>query len=241
MTRQPRYLDLAANLRRQIAKGRYAIGDLLPTEHALCEKHDVSRHTTRAALQVLEDQGLIERRPGLGTRVIASGAAPVFTQPLGGLEDLMQYAHEARLAITSSSKTTLASRDATRLGAKQSSKWLRIDGVRRVHGRPVAATSIFIAEAIGARLSDFRDSDHAVTEHIEQKYGISAATINQRISAELLTRADASLLEDKVGSPILRTIRRYFDAAERLFVISDSRHPAEIFSYEMSFRRASVK
>lgn len=241
MARSPRYLDLANVLRKQIAQGKFTIGDRLPTEHALCDRHGLSRHTARAALQVLEDEGLIERRPGIGTRVISSMKQAAFTQPLGGLDHLLQYAHEARLTITAAAPASLTAAEAARFGAEKASKWLKLDGVRRILDQPVAATTIYVAAAIGAKAADFRKPDRAITEQIEAKFGVAAASISQRISSELLREQDASALGVPLGGTILRTIRRYFDASNRLYVISDSRHPGDRFSYEMSFRRAPPK
>jgi DNA-binding GntR family transcriptional regulator len=133
----------------------------------------------------------------------------------------------------------LADRDALRLGAPSGSTWLRFEGVREIDGERIAATAIYILSAIGARAEDFRGTKRAFTEEVEKRYGVGVAAITQTIRAELLTGNDAAALKAPAGSPILRTVRRYYDAAGRLFVLSDTRHPAERFSYEMSFRRQS--
>lgn len=237
MSRTPRYLDLAASLRKSITTGKYKIGAQLPTEHALCAKHDVSRHTARAALQLLEDENLIERRPGLGTRVISNGAPAEFSQPLGGLDDLLQYAHEAILHITGTEQRKLSPSLAAALGAPKATEWLVLKGVRRVNEQAIAATAIYIADAVGAKTVDFKDTSKAVTEHIEKKYGISVAGITQTIRAELLGKEDALALDAASAQPALRTIRRYYDASDRVFVISDTRHPSDRFTYEMSYKR----
>ncbi|MEM9168844.1 MAG: GntR family transcriptional regulator [Pseudomonadota bacterium] len=237
MAKSPRYAALAAEWRRAIADGRYAVGALLPTEHALCEQHGVSRHTARAALQILESAGLIERRPGLGTIVLSAGDAVEFAQPLGGLDDLMQYAREARLEVRRTGKCTLNKADAALYRGDAGSLWLRIDGRRAAGGKPIAATSILIADALGAAENDFADGADPVTETIERRYGVSIAKIRQSIRAETVAGDDADLLEVAAGAPCLRTIRRYYDAADALFVVSDSRHPADRFVYEMSYRR----
>lgn len=237
MPRTPRYLDLAASLRKSITTGKYKLGAQLPTEHALCEKHEVSRHTARAALQLLEDENLIERRPGLGTRVISTGAPAAFSQPLGGLDDLLQYAHEAKLKIASVERRKLSSSLAAMLGAPKGTAWLMLEGARRVNNQAIAATTIFIADAIGAKPADFKDTRKAITEHIEQKYGVSVAAITQTICAEQLSEGDARALDASPGQPALRTIRRYYDASDRLFVISDTRHPSDRFTYEMTYKR----
>ena len=41
MTKRPRYLDLAADMRRQITDGAWGLGDQLPTEHQLCAQHGI--------------------------------------------------------------------------------------------------------------------------------------------------------------------------------------------------------
>lgn len=238
MARNLRYIDLAASLRKKISNGHYKVGDHLPTEHQLCEKHKLSRHTARAALQVLEDEGLIERKPGLGTTVISTGKIAAFSQPLGGLDDLLQYAHKAQLKTTSSETVKLSSSVAQRLGAKRNSSWLVLQGVRVAKGAAIAATTIYISDVFRAKAADFKNPAKAVTEHIETKYGVPVAAITQTIKAEELSEKDANALGAPVHQPILRTIRRYYDAADRLFVISDTRHPSDRFVYEMAYERS---
>jgi DNA-binding GntR family transcriptional regulator len=238
MPRNPRYIALASELRRAIAAGELSVGDQLPTEFALCETHAVSRHTARAALQVLEDARLIERRPGLGTRVIAKEEHTAFVQPLGGLSELLQYAREARLRIVTTRRHDLSAAEAKHLGATVRKGWLRIDGVRRgADGKALAATSIYVSAEIDAKMEDFRTTRSAVTEIIERRHGVAVAEINQTIRAELLSPDDAKALGEEEGTPSLRTVRRYFDASRRLFVISDTRHPGGRFAYEMTYRR----
>ena len=72
---KPRYAELGDLLQAAIEKGEYAVGTLLPTELELCERFSVSRHTARAALAQLITAGLVQRRPGAGTRVISQRAA----------------------------------------------------------------------------------------------------------------------------------------------------------------------
>ncbi len=51
---QPRYAQIAEQLTTEIVTGRRGIGTLLPTEHALCAQHGVSRATVREAMRKLE-------------------------------------------------------------------------------------------------------------------------------------------------------------------------------------------
>jgi GntR family transcriptional regulator len=56
-------------LRQAILGGTFRPGSQLPTEAELCEMLGVSRTVVREALRVLEDDGLVARRHGVGTFV----------------------------------------------------------------------------------------------------------------------------------------------------------------------------
>src|SRR5215218_10009664 len=56
-------------LRQAITGGTFRPGSQLPTEAELCEMLGVSRTVVREALRVLEDDGLVSRRHGVGTFV----------------------------------------------------------------------------------------------------------------------------------------------------------------------------
>src|SRR5574339_565823 len=56
-------------LRKAITEGVYRPGSQLPTEAELCAMLGVSRTVVREALRMLEDDGLVARRHGVGTFV----------------------------------------------------------------------------------------------------------------------------------------------------------------------------
>src|SRR5947209_8531546 len=60
----------AADLRDAIRTGAFGTSGQLPSEPALSRQLGVSRPTVRHALSLLEQQGLIVRRQGLGTFVL---------------------------------------------------------------------------------------------------------------------------------------------------------------------------
>jgi len=59
-------------LRHQITSGSWAIGERIPTESELAQLTGTSRNTVREAVQSLVHAGLLERRQGSGTYVLAS-------------------------------------------------------------------------------------------------------------------------------------------------------------------------
>jgi GntR family transcriptional regulator len=63
------YQKIYSQLRDRILQGFYAVGQKIPTERQFCSEFGVSRITTRHAIKLLQDQGLLESRQGTGTFV----------------------------------------------------------------------------------------------------------------------------------------------------------------------------
>src|ERR1700752_3079190 len=72
-SRIPRYHQIAQSLRERIGQGRPAAGERLDNQRKLAREFNVTLMTLRQALELLERDGLITRRHGLGTFV----ASPV--------------------------------------------------------------------------------------------------------------------------------------------------------------------
>jgi GntR family transcriptional regulator len=71
VAQEPRLRQIADELRQQIESGTLGPGALLPSEPELARSHGVSRQTARAALQLLEREGLVVVRPRRG-RIVRS-------------------------------------------------------------------------------------------------------------------------------------------------------------------------
>ncbi len=69
--------EVTAALRERISFGQYRAGQLIPPERALAEEFQVARLTLRKALDPLIHEGLVNKVPGIGTRVIARDAVGV--------------------------------------------------------------------------------------------------------------------------------------------------------------------
>lgn len=62
--------DIAALVRREIAKGVLQQHDRLPPERVMSDTYGAARGTVRKALLQLEEEGFVETRPGSGTYVV---------------------------------------------------------------------------------------------------------------------------------------------------------------------------
>jgi GntR family transcriptional regulator, arabinose operon transcriptional repressor len=84
------YQEICAKLAEEIRSGKRVPGDRVETERELAEKHNVSRITSKRALNLLEEEGLVVRRRGLGTFVVNpadKGEKPLIHRPSFSLKE----------------------------------------------------------------------------------------------------------------------------------------------------------
>jgi DNA-binding GntR family transcriptional regulator len=66
----PRYRQIADIIRRRIESGELQPERPIPSESAIMQEFGVARATARHAVEVLREQGLVVKVPGLGTYVL---------------------------------------------------------------------------------------------------------------------------------------------------------------------------
>ncbi|WP_251552287.1 GntR family transcriptional regulator [Neobacillus muris] len=66
---KPKYQIIIDDIKSKILSGDYSIGEQIPTESALQETYNVSRHTVRMAISELANDGFLRSEKGSGTFV----------------------------------------------------------------------------------------------------------------------------------------------------------------------------
>ncbi|MGB7541134.1 MAG: GntR family transcriptional regulator, partial [Burkholderiales bacterium] len=235
----PRYLQIARDLRRSIANGRYPLGAQLPTEHELCKRLGVSRFTIREAIRVLASAGLVSRKPRAGTVVTALPDDARYTQSIGSLHDLSQYARSTKLDYVHVGRIALSRVQARAMSAAPGEEWIYAIAIRRevANGKPLGATQLFLNPALKGIERALRRSRGPVYSIIERDFRVRIERVEQVISAIALDERDATNLGVPIGMPGLLITRSYFDETGRLLERADNVHPADRFSYRMELRR----
>jgi len=236
---QPRYLQIAGDLKQAIAQGRYPVGAKLPTEAELCEQFGISRFTAREAVRVLATAGLVTRRQRVGTVVIALPDDARYTHDASSVRDLLQYAQDTELRLAFVGRVALSRAQAKELESTAGTEWAYAMGLRIVPGetRPICVTRLFLNPLLKGIEGKLRGRKGAVYALIEAEYGVGIERVDQELQAVLLDTDDAANLGAAAGSPALKVLRRYYDAHGRLLELAENVHPSDRFSYRMQLRK----
>ncbi len=236
------HAEIAKDLAEQIASGKVPVGDLLPTEFELCERYGASRYTVRVPLGQLQEQGLISRRKNVGTRVEASRPTAGFMQSLASVEDLAQFGATHVRVVRDVGEVVVDLQQAQLLGCPGGSRWqrissLRMDGAKK--SRPIGWTDVYIDPAYADVGPMVRKAPQTlISELIESRYGRRITRIRQDLRASTVPAHLAEELKVDAGTPALMIVRRYFDAADDVFEITMTIHPAERFTFSMELHRS---
>ena len=234
-----RYTEIADELIGRIRSGKLAVGALVPGELQLMQDYGSSRHTIREALRRLEELGLIERRRGLGTRVLARRPRRVYVHRVASPDQLLRYPPESRLEVSENAGVTIGADLALLLGCRRGSRWTRVRAVRRMGAGlpPICRTDIYLLPKYSDIAGRIGRGRKTVYELLEQHHGLHVAEVAIDVSARPMPEDAALALGVAPGSPSMRVVRRYHDEQGGIIEISVSDHPGERYGFAQRLRR----
>lgn len=124
-------------LRQAILGGTFRPGSQLPTEAELCEMLGVSRTVVREALRVLDDDGLVVRRHGVGTFVRNQPILKNLNFNFGITEMIESAGSQPGTSHFAIQKEKADAEKAKQLRVAPGTPLVTVERVRTANGRPV--------------------------------------------------------------------------------------------------------
>ncbi len=209
---QSRYAALAVAMRARIVAGEWPPGSAIPAEQTLAAEHGVALGTMRRALDLLSEQGLVERIHGRGTFVKQglSGAPMLrfFRFGEGG-----EGAPHSRILAR---EVLAAPAEAARmLGCGRGEQALRLKRLRSVGGQPVLHEEIWLPMPLFAALvdGDLSGWGDLLYPMFAERCGVHVHRAVDSIAFSQLGAAHARALQLPAGHPCARVQRQAFNLA----------------------------
>ena len=238
MSKTALWFKIQSSLTDSIRSGAFKPGDCLPTEAELQARFECSRHTIRTALQHLADQGLISRKPKIGSVVLRADPDTHHAVLIGTPSDVLPAAEDQILRLSSSSLVTADRPLAALIGLETGTALfcfsfvgysVRSSDVWPVTCRmryfvPVNGPYESVNTALAQQLRDF--SEHASQQLPEQilggQLGIDIARTTVLVSSDACNEFE--LKDSPSHQSVLALSRRFYDDAGNLLLASESRH-----------------
>lgn len=225
----PLYFQLARQLEAAVETGALTPGTLLGNEIDLATRLGLSRPTVRQAIQTLVDKGLLVRRRGVGTQVVHSQVRRPLE--LSSLYDDLEAAGQRPATLVLVNRVEPATAPvAAALGVPEGSDVRYLERLRAAHGEPMAR----LRNHLPAGLLDLDTERLEATGlyRMMRGAGITLHSARQTVGARAATPAEAELLTEEEGAPLLTMERTTFDDTGRAVEFGSHVYRASRYSFE---------
>ena len=203
-------------LQDAISRGHLAPEQKLPGENDLAEQFGVSRVTVRRALAALAEQGLVTRKPGLGTVVKApSVASSIITADVSNLlPHIVRMGKDSQIRMLEFAYLPASGYVAEKLGLIPGERVQYSVRVRSKAGEPFSYLTTYVPERV-ARHFDEADLSRTPLYALLERSGVKVHRATQTISAALASPVVSEALQLSQGSPLIALTRVVFDEKGR--------------------------
>ncbi|MGW5149814.1 GntR family transcriptional regulator [Rhodococcus koreensis] len=227
-----RHAYVAGELRNQIVRREFAVGESLPSESVLCVRFGVSRGPVRQALATLKNEGFIELNQGKPARVRSREV----TQTLDTFTPFSQWAR--RTGRCAGSRTLEVSRRrasaaaATALNLTGDDFVVEVLRVRLLDGEPTMLERSTFTAAVGSLLFDCDTDSDSITDFLTTR-GVRFDSMRHVLDAVSADPIDAENLGIDRGSPLLRERRTSLDEHGVPFEYADDRYRPDLVAFSI--------
>ncbi|WP_262401716.1 GntR family transcriptional regulator [Actinomadura sp. CNU-125] len=204
----PLYYQLAQQLEAAIRDGELAPGARLENEVELADRCGLSRPTVRQAIQHLVDRGRLVRKRGVGTQVVQSEIRrPLELTSL--YDDLAAAGRGPRTRVLELGVVPAEERVAKELGVPPGAEVMRMRRIRCTGDEPLGLLTNYLPHGL-LTLTEVDLAEHGLYELL-RAVGVNLRIANQTIGARGATAAEARLLDERRGVPLLTMNRTAYD------------------------------
>lgn len=207
---KPIYLQIAEGISSVLAGGVVPAGYILPPERVLCEQFGVSRMTLRQAMGLLEREGLIESRRGLGTIITNSRLRKQQQEMRSFSEEIRERGGRPETRLVSLDLAIPASSVREFFELREDQKVYEIQRLRLNDGEPLALELARIPEWLCRGLERFDLAKTSLYQVLEESYGLQLQTCSEEISAELPNSQYRKLLSLPRNTAVLVVSRKTY-------------------------------
>lgn len=204
-SKTPIWKAIAHALRSDLAEGRYAPGDKLPTEAALAERFGVNRHTIRHGLADLVKEGLVRTRRGSGAFVAATPTDYPIGKRVRFHENLIAAGRQPEKRVLNIETRAATVGEARALRIPPGAQVCAYHGLSLADGQPIAVFESLFPSVRLPGISDELALTSSVTEALTGQGVVDYTRVSTRLTAVRATATQALHLQMTEGDPLLRS------------------------------------
>lgn len=227
----PLYFQVAQHLEKLIESGEYPPGTRLDNEVVLADRLGLSRPTMRRAIEYLVDRGLLVRKRGVGTQVVQPKVRrPVELSSL--FDDLAAAGKQPRTEVLAFGVEPPSEIVAEALGVPVDSSVYAIERLRYTADEPLSIMRNWLPLGI-VDLDAGVLQEHGLYQ-VLRRSGVTLKIATQTIGGRAARAAEARLLGERPGAPLLTMTRTAYDETGMAVEYGSHIYRASLYSFELT-------
>ncbi|KGX92890.1 GntR family transcriptional regulator [Pontibacillus halophilus JSM 076056 = DSM 19796] len=234
-----KYLEVFNDIASQIKQGSFEPQSKLPSEHELATTYETSRETVRKALNLLAQNGYIQKIRGKGSIVLDLHK---YDFPVSGLVSFKEIANvvggDSRTHVHEVTLNNPTPDLRRKLELDEELVW-HVVRVREMEGERIILDKDYINQSIVPTLTR-STCEESIYRYIEEELELDIGFAKKEITVEEPSREDLQLLDFESYSNIV-VIRNFVYLKDaRLFQYTESRHRPDKFRFVDFARREKL-
>lgn len=231
----PLHLQVEKLLRQLIKIEEYQEGKLLPKEVEIAKRLGISRNTVRQATNKLENENLLIRKKGVGTRAVKETVSTKLSNWASFSEEMyskgVKFVNYQINVSWEKANNVIASE----LQIEEGKEVLKLERLRGLDNGPFVNFVSYFHPRIG--LTGNEDFSRHLYEILEKDYATVPTISKEKINAIRAKKDIAAKLKVEAGSPLLYRRRLVCDPGDRPIEYNIGYYRADSFTYEIDIRR----
>jgi GntR family transcriptional regulator len=227
----PLYFQVAQFLERRIESGELPPGMRLDNEIALAGQFGLSRPTMRRAIEYLVDRGLLVRKRGVGTQIVQPKVRrPVELSSL--YDDLREAGREPRTQVLSFVIEPPSKVVAEALSIGADSQVYSLERLRFTGREPLSIMHNWLPVGVVPLEREVLESRGLYD--VLRSSGVTLKIATQTIGGRAARAAEARLLAERPGAPLLTMTRTAYDETGRAVEYGSHVYRASLYTFELT-------
>ncbi|SDS80474.1 GntR family transcriptional regulator [Actinoplanes derwentensis] len=227
----PLYFQVAEQFERAIVDGALRPGDRLENEIALAQQLGLSRPTIRQAIQLLVDKGMLVRKRGVGTQVV-HGQVRRTLELTSLFDDLNSAGQGPRTRILRQDRIPADAALSHALRTTPDDEIWDLERLRLIGDEPLAILRNYLRCDM-VDLAPFDLENEGLYSSL-RRANVSMSVAQQRIGSRRATPAEAALLAEEPGAPLLTMERTAYDNEGRVVEFGRHVYRPDFYAFEMT-------
>ncbi|MGX7825272.1 GntR family transcriptional regulator [Actinokineospora sp. 24-640] len=237
----PKYLQIANHYKDQITRGDLKPGDKLPSDRQIAQDWGVVRPTAEKAVKALQVQGIVERRQGSGTYVLAQRVATRARELYSRARQFGRiYAPGWYAEIKAAEVVPAPDYVAEALGLRTGDEVIRRHRVTHNDAGEPVETSVSWLDGglveVAPRLVELERIRTGSVSYVESATGRVASHARDRVAARSASEDERATLGLSEGESAVLVYRHtVYDQDDRAVEFAEAVYPANVWAIEQAY------